>query len=131
MDQKVHEGYTEREVAVFFQGYDCRKQEEAEELGELTCPYTGKGCTVRALDEEHDATLVHPSPDRIAGDNEAAQRIKSDYYGFDRYEIKGYCANCDREIGATQPHITGGGFEEGIFFCKPKCLDDLRKWQGR
>jgi hypothetical protein len=124
-------GYTDRECEVFWDGYRCKEQE----LDELTCPYTGKGCTVRALDEERDGpetgTLVHPSPDRIAGDNEAAQRIKSDYYGFDRHEIKGYCANCDREIGATQPHITGGGFEEGIFFCKPECLNLLREWQGR
>jgi hypothetical protein len=114
-------GYSPREVEVFFQGYDCRKQEEAEE----------RGLTRDEVAEQFEALAVHPAPDRIAGDDPAAQRIKDKYYGFDRYEIKGYCANCDKEIGATQPHITGGGFDAGVLFCKPECLNLLREWQGR
>ena len=111
-------GYTPREVEVFFQGYECRNQElyEAE--------------AIEKKDELYQ-TFVHPSPDRIAGDNDAAKEIKDSYYGFDRFAIKGHCANCDAEIRPSQPHVTSGAFEKGILFCSHACIEQLRDWQGR
>ena len=110
-DEPETGGYTEREVDVFFEGYECRKQEQAEE----------------AIDAELE---FHASlATRIAGDTESAAHTKGDYYGFDPLEIKGYCANCDCEISLGQPHLTTGDFEEGVIFCKLECMDYLRSWQ--
>lgn len=127
-------GYTEREVEVFFQGYDCREQEEADiadwrdgfEEHEL---YVHENATPPCTPYEEDIVFHSSLATRIAGDTPEAAAIKDDYYGFDRLEIKGYCANCDREIHASQPHLTTGEFEEGVIFCKLECMDDLRNWQ--
>jgi len=151
-------GYTTREVDVFFEGYDCRKQEEAEELYQLKpgdkgyteepetgsyecrtedgrCSYTGKECKgedccpLSALDDrlEFHASLAT----RIAGDNEAASRIKDTYYQFDRFEIQGYCAWCDSEIALGQPFIKDPAYDPSVKFCKRTCVSNLKKWQGR
>jgi len=199
-------GYSPREVEVFFEGYECRKQEEAEEdydkavetfdspdwraketakFLELfgpgtgrTCPYeediqpdelgtevylsleeaherleeadaaecrdalgrcglTGKvcgsedDCTVDALDKAQDLFFNSSLATRIAGEDEASQKIKDNYYKFDRFEILGYCANCDREIAKGQPYITSGAFDPEVKFCKPSCVEKLKEWQSR
>ena len=140
-------GYSPREVDVFFQGYECKEQELAEEecrTEDGRCSYTGKpveceeACPLPALDAEYHPAAHHHEflatlpADRIAGDDDAAKRIKDAYYGFDRHSIKGYCANCDKEIGATQPHIVDAqDFNDGIIFCTAGCLVNLKEWQGR
>jgi hypothetical protein len=101
-------GYSGRDVEVFFQGYDCRQQEE----------------------DERNVGVFHSSlASRIAGDTVTAQKIKDEYYGFDRFEIQGYCACCDAEINKGQPYITSNYFDAGLKFCKQKCVDSLRAWQ--
>ena len=73
---------------------------------------------------------AHLPPDRIAGDDDAAKRIKDAYYSFDRFEIRGYCASCDAEISATQPFVKDHNqFDEGLMFCTPQCLASLKEWQ--
>jgi len=113
------EGYTPREVEVFFQGYDCRKQEEDEQPEDLSWQdFPGLVATLPA--------------DRIAGDDAIAQRIKDAYYSHDRHEIHGYCANCDKELPATEAYITQqAGYETEVKFCSTSCVDKLREWQGR
>lgn len=77
--------------------------------------------------EEQEA---HLPPDRIAGDDEAATRIKDAYYNFDRFEIRGYCASCDAEISATQPFVKDHNqFDEGLMFCNHQCITSLTEWQ--
>jgi len=187
----VGPGYSERDVEVFFEGYECRKQEEDEAGPETGTPipeswdWSSSGVDFRPFGNGQDfeepvgsndhqescqewdyhwpASLyplkpgdkgyteepppptlgsnpyangnpfafVTTSADRIAGDDDAAKRIKGEYYDFDRFEIKGYCAYCDAEIGVTQPFVHGGGFESGIIFCSMTHMDELKKWQGR
>jgi hypothetical protein len=117
IEPRTSGGYTERDVEVFFQGYDCRQQEEAEE----------RGLTRDEVAEQFEEVIT--SPDRIAGDNEAAKRIKDEYYNFDRYEIVGYCASCDAESGATQPYLKSFYFDADLKFCKQQCIDSLKAWQ--
>ena len=86
--------------------------------------------------EPAEDLLVHTSPDRIAGDDDSAKRLKDKYYDFNRFEIKGYCANCDKELAILQPHITDYSFddyafEEGVKFCSAACVKALKVWQGR
>jgi hypothetical protein len=113
-------GYTDREVEVFWDGYEAKEQEIAEANAAEECLLGGKWRT---------GTQVITSPDRIAGDNEAAKRMKDEYYNFDRYEIVGYCANCDAEISATQPYLKSFDFDAGLKFCKQQCIDSLKAWQ--
>lgn len=147
-------GYTPREVEVFFQGYDCRKQEEDEEVAEAladeswletgrvvpSCtPYeediTADWSVCDAIDKhigDAKGLTFHGSlSSRIAGDDDAAQRIKDHYYKFDRFEIQGYCAWCDSEISLGQPFIKSQAFDAGVIFCKATCVDKLKEWQGR
>jgi hypothetical protein len=76
-------------------------------------------------------TWAHLPPDRIAGDDDAAQRIKGEYYDFDRFEIVGYCANCDKELVATDLTFSSEAFEDSIKFCSTRCISKLLEWQGR
>ena len=106
---------------------------EEEERG-LTRDEVAEQFEANAALEDRDVrwssdTHVITSPDRIAGDNEAAKRIKDQYYGFDRYEIVGYCANCDAEISATQPYLKSFFFDEDLKFCKQQCIERLKTWQ--
>lgn len=79
--------------------------------------------------------FVQPSADRIAGDDEAAQSIKDEYYQFERFAVRGWCANCDSEISMTQPFIRDGRFDDkssiwsARMFCTQHCADSLRLWQ--
>ena len=96
-----------------------------------------KGYTSEPVERKHalyrglSTYEVHTSPDRIAGDNDEAQRLKDTYYDFNRFEIKGYCANCDKELAVTQPHVTDYAFDEGVKFCSAVCAEQLKVWQGR
>ena len=74
---------------------------------------------------------VHTSPDRIAGDNDEAKGLKDTYYDFNRFEIKGYCANCDKELAILQPHVTDDAFYPELKFCSVTCVAALKVWQGR
>jgi len=66
---------------------------------------------------------------RIAGEDESAQKIKDEYYKFDRFEIQGYCASCDAEIAKGQPYITSHWFAEDLKFCTNQCVESLKAWQ--
>lgn len=114
-------GYTDREVEVFWDGYEAKEQE----IAEANAIRIGSPVSVRWSSDTHVIT----SPDRIAGDNEAAKRMKDEYYNFDRYAIVGYCASCDAEIGATQPYVKSNYFDADLKFCKQQCVDSLRAWQ--
>jgi hypothetical protein len=74
---------------------------------------------------------AHLSPDRIAGDDDKAKELKDTYYDFNRFAIKGYCASCDRELLATQPHITDNVYDSDLKFCGVACVASLKEWQGR
>ena len=74
---------------------------------------------------------VHCPPDRIAGDGAVARDIKDTYYDFNRFEIKGYCANCDKELAILQPHVTDYAFYPDLKFCSAACVEQLKVWQGR
>ena len=81
--------------------------------------------------EPAEDLLVHTSPDRIAGDNDEAKGLKDTYYDFNRFEIKGYCANCDKELAILQPHVTDDAFYPELKFCSVTCVAALKVWQGR
>ena len=114
LDREESVGYTVREVDVFFEGYECRKQEETDPA-------------------YHPATNHHEFcsslATRIAGEDESAQKIKDEYYKFDRFEIQGYCASCDAEIAKGQPYITSHWFAEDLKFCTNQCVESLKAWQ--
>jgi len=78
-----------------------------------TCPHCPH------FEKTADLALQCP-PDRIAGDDEAATRIKDKYYNFKRFEIQGYCAWCDKEIMKDEPYVVG--HIESLKFCSHKCL---------
>jgi len=117
-------GYSTRDVDVFFEGYECRKQEEAEELYQLKPG--DKGYT-----EEPESLSFHPTPNRIAGDDAAATRAKDKYYGFDPLVTKTYCVQCDKAIANGQPHITLHEFAaNGVLdlpFCGYPCSTEYRE----
>ena len=100
------------------------------EMEELDAAIEELDAAIEKKDELYQ-TFVHTSPDRIAGDDEIARRIKDGYYDFNRFEIKGYCANCDKELAILQPHVTDYSFEEGVKFCSAVCVEALKVWQGR
>jgi hypothetical protein len=135
-------------VEVFFQGYECCEQEQEEwaaieedqlAMGVAFPGYVDpRGFTndeldaIATKDELYQTFTATLPPDRIAGDDAAATRIKDKYYDYNRFEIKGYCANCDAELGATQPVITDtSAFSEGLKFCSTSCVMQLKTWQGR
>ena len=66
---------------------------------------------------------------RIAGETPLSEKIKDEYYDFDRFEIQGYCGNCDAEISKGQPFITSCWFDLDLKFCSARCVDALREWQ--
>ena len=68
-------------------------------------------------------TYVEPSPDRIAGDDPAANKVKDDYYNFDRFTIQGYCVNCDAEIPITDAVLVSFDEEDDtkLRFCSYRC----------
>jgi hypothetical protein len=73
-----------------------------------------------------DALYVRTPPDRIAGDDEAAQRIKNDYYNFNRNEVLDVCWNgCGETIERGDLYLT----HSGKAFCSTKCVEDFKLWQ--
>jgi len=74
-----------------------------------------------------DALYVHTPPDRIAGDDEAATRIKDAFYNFDRTEVSDVCWNgCGEVIMSDDLYVS----HCGKAFCSTKCVDDFKFWQG-
>jgi hypothetical protein len=67
-------------------------------------------------------TYVALGPDRIAGDTDTAKAIKDEYYGFDRFAIKGYCYRCDAELHVTQPSIRVDEADLALVFCSYRCV---------
>lgn len=177
-------GYSPREVEVFFEGYDCRKDEETDAGLEENTPsvdvwrneenqsgfqhgsmYRGArircfGCAdlipestdphalceeclddLEALEALEAGKPYIPAMNhhefcsslatRIAGEDVAAQKLKDEYYSFDRHEIQGYCASCDAEIAKGQPYVLGTaeGFDKGLKFCRLYCVKSLKAWQ--
>ena len=79
-----------------------------------------------------DALYVRTSPSRIAGDDDAAVRLKNAYYDHEPFLIVGYCANCDKELSADCDHLRQQtGYETEVKFCSLSCVEKLREWQGR
>lgn len=75
---------------------------------------------------------LHLPPDRIPGDDDAAERIKNHYYDFDPFASVGYCANCEAELSLGSTYISNvPGYEPELKFCSDKCVTKLREWQGR
>ena len=89
--------YSVEQVEAFFDGYDFAKDE--------------------------DESYVQPSPDRIAGDDDAARRIKDGYYEFDRYEIVGHCFHCYAELPADKPRILSCRDTGMYYFCSALCQE--------
>jgi len=75
------------------------------------------------------AAYVSTSPERVAGNDERAERIKREYYGHNPHVIVGYCANCDLELGITIPVVTSEAFEDDVKFCSTSCINKLIAWQ--
>jgi hypothetical protein len=69
------------------------------------------------------STTVVPSPDRIAGDDDAAKAIKADYYDFDKHQIYGYCVQCDLELPYDQPFVRMHRDGLTLNFCGTGCMD--------
>jgi hypothetical protein len=100
----------------------------AQELSRLDPIVTFGDTAPEPMFQEFD---FHAPADRIAGDDAAATRVKDEYYDYKRFEIQGYCANCDAEIALGQPYVRGtsDGFDKGLMFCKLKCVRSLQAWQ--
>jgi hypothetical protein len=100
---KWRTGYTSREVEVFFEGYDCRKQEEAEEA-------------VTAVPKGVDLHL--PFDGRVAGQCDTP--IYNDYYNYNGDEVIHQCANpaCRCDITRSMLHVTGSA---GKPYCCTLC----------
>lgn len=108
-------GYTEREVDVFFEGYECRRQEEAEREAAEAATYIISGWN-----------------NRIAGSTPLADDIKNTYYEHDPHLIVGHCANCDVELKAGASYVSEvPDFDAVVKFCSDRCVKNLREWQGR
>lgn len=70
---------------------------------------------------------VDLGPARIAGETPAATDVKDEFYKFDRHAIRGWCAWCDREIGATQPFVrVYADLDNSFMCCSQKCSEVLR-----
>lgn len=69
---------------------------------------------------------------RIAGDSDIAKDVKNPYYGHDPHIIRGYCANCDKELLIDDECLVKSpGFDSSILFCSIACRRRLIEWQGR
>jgi hypothetical protein len=77
----------------------------------------------KPIDPSKFYTTVVPSPDRIAGDTEAAKDIKADYYDFDKHKIYGYCVACDIELRYDQPFVRMHRDGLTLNFCGTGCMD--------
>ena len=81
------------------------------------------------LPAQHHHEFVSSLASRIAGEDDISQELKDAYYKFDRFEIQGYCASCDKEINKGTPYITSNWFEEDLKFCTNQCVESLKAWQ--
>lgn len=78
--------------------YVCRCEYKGKKLEDLKKAQWYLARVIAELEDESvhehfDALYVQPSPERIAGDDEAAQRIKARYYDYDPREAINQCAN--------------------------------------
>jgi hypothetical protein len=88
--------------------------------------------TEPVFDVETPEYTVQCPPDRIAGDTPVATAIKDKYYDFDRHEIIGYCAECDRELKATDLTFSDANhFDPSVKFCSTRCVTRCKAWQAR
>lgn len=73
---------------------------------------------------------VHPSPDRIAGDDDAAMRIKADYYAFSAGDPVCKCSNaaCRAQLYANDTYLRDW---KGRRFCTYVCLQMLNEAESR
>jgi len=82
--------------------------------------------------EQDESPEFHASlASRIPGETPEAEKLKDEYYNFDRFQIIGYCANCDKELALGCPYVKSFAFDGELKFCGHSCVDKLKDWQGR
>ena len=72
---------------------------------------------------------IENGPKRIAGETEAAAKIKNKYYGFDAGALRGACHWDDLAIGAADTFAMSDKFPEKIF-CSTDCIDKMIAWES-
>ena len=101
--------------------YVCRSGYKGNKLQDLKKAqwYLNRAVADLELKETFE-TYVSPSPERIAGDNEAATRIKNEYYQYDGDEVIAHCANaaCRAPISRSDIYVLD---DAGVEYCCSTC----------